>query len=54
MGVAEAMVIEYNGKKKISPYRLSIHKLYEKDDFDLNHTEEEYTPDDEIIDTPYE
>ena len=54
MGVAEAMVIEYNGKKKISPYRLSIHKLYEKDDFDLNHTKEEYIPDDEIIDTPFE
>lgn len=53
MGVAEAMVIEYNGKKKISQYRLSIQKLYEKDDFELNHTEE-YTPDDEIIDTPYE
>ncbi len=54
MGVAEAMVIEYNGKKKISQYRLSIQKLYEKDDFDLNHTEEEYIPDDEIIDTPFE
>ena len=53
MGVAEAMVIEYNGKKKISQYRLSIQKLYDKDDFELNHTEE-YTPDDEIIDTPYE
>ena len=53
MGMAEAMVIEYNGKKKISQYRLSIQKLYEKDDFELNHTEE-YTPDDEIIDTPYE
>lgn len=54
MGVAEAMVIEYNGKKKISQYRLSIQKLYEKDDFDLNHTEEEYIPDDEIMDTPFE
>ena len=54
MGVAEAMVIEYNGKKKISQYRLSIQKLYEKDDFDLNHTEEEYIPDDEIMNTPFE
>ena len=53
MGVAEAMVIEYNGKKKISQYRLSIQKLYEKDDFDFNNTEE-YTPNDDIIDTPYE
>ena len=51
MGVAEAMVIEYNGKKKISPYRLSIQKLYEKDDFDFIRTEEEYTPNDDIIDT---
>ena len=53
MGMAEAMVIEYNGKKKISQYRLSIQKLYEKDDFDFNNTEE-YTPNDDIIDTPYE
>ena len=53
MGVAEAMVIEYNGKKKISQYRLSIQKLYEKDDFDLAQTED-YTPDDEIIDTQFE
>ena len=53
MGVAEAMVIEYNGKKKISQYRLSIQKLYEKDDFDFNNTEE-YTPNDDIIDMPYE
>ncbi|MBR2429921.1 hypothetical protein IKB17_00460, partial [bacterium] len=50
MGVAEAMVIEYNGKKKISQYRLSIQRLYEKEDFDYNQTEE-YVPDDEIIDT---
>jgi len=49
MGVAEAMVIEYNGKKKISQYRLSIQRLYEKEDFDYNQTEE-YVPDDEIID----
>ncbi len=53
MGVAEAMVIEYNGKKKISQYRLSIQRLYEKEDFDFTQTEE-YTPDDDIIDTPYE
>ena len=50
MGVAEAMVIEYNGKKKISQYRLSIQRLYEKEDFDFTQTEE-YVPDDEIIDT---
>ncbi len=49
MGVAEAMVIEYNGKKKISQYRLSIQRLYEKEDFDYSQTEE-YVPDDEIID----
>ena len=28
--VAEAMVIEYNGKKKKEEYKLNIHKLYEK------------------------
>ena len=33
MGFAEAMVLEYNGKKKFSPYRLSINKLYLKDYF---------------------
>lgn len=31
LGFAEAMVIEYNGKKKQSPYRLQIRKLYEKE-----------------------
>ena len=44
------MVIEYNGKKKISQYRLSIQRLYEKEDFDYNQTEE-HVPNDEIIDT---
>lgn len=31
MGYAEAMVIEYNGKKKNSAYRLNIRKLYDRD-----------------------
>ena len=31
LGYAEALVIEYNGKKKQSPYRLQIRKLYEKE-----------------------
>lgn len=30
LGYAEVMVLEYNGKKKNSPYRLQIKKLYEK------------------------
>ncbi len=50
MGVAEAMIIEYNGKKKISQYRLPIHRLYEKEDFDFDQADE-YVPNDEIIDT---
>ena len=40
MGYAEAMVIEYNGKKKNSPHRLRIGKLYEKEGID----EEDYEP----------
>jgi hypothetical protein len=31
MGFAEAMIIEYNGKKKSSAYRLNIRMLYERD-----------------------
>ena len=31
MGFAEAMIIEYNGKKKNSAYRLNIRKLYDRD-----------------------
>ncbi len=31
MGYAEAMIIEYNGKKKNSAYRLNIRKLYDRD-----------------------
>ena len=31
MGFAEAMVIEYNGKKKNSAHRLNIRMLYERD-----------------------
>ena len=31
MGVAEAMIIEYNGKKKNNAYRLHINKLYAKE-----------------------
>lgn len=30
MGMAEVLVLEYNGKKKNSPFRLSINKLNEK------------------------
>ena len=31
MGFAEAMVLEYNGKKKSNAYRLQINKLYAKE-----------------------
>ena len=31
MGFAEAMIIEYNGKKKSAAYRLNIRMLYERD-----------------------
>ena len=31
MGIAEAMIIEYNGKKKNNAYRLHINKLYAKE-----------------------
>ena len=31
MGVAEAMVLEYNGKKKSNNNRLSINKLYSRE-----------------------
>lgn len=35
MGVAEAMVITYNGKKKIDAYKLPLAKLYAKDEVKL-------------------
>lgn len=31
LGLAEAIVIEYNGKKKNSPFRLQIKKLYDRE-----------------------
>ena len=31
LGMAEVLVIEYNGKKKNSPFRLQINQLYEKE-----------------------
>ena len=31
MGFAEALILEYNGKKKNSAYRLNIRLLYERD-----------------------
>ena len=40
MGYAEAMVIEYNGKKKNNIHRLRIGKLYEKEGTD----DDEYEP----------
>ena len=49
MGMAEAMVIEYNGKKKVSQYKLSIQKLYEKEDFDNEELTEDYIPNDDFI-----
>ena len=52
MGYAEAMVLEYNGKKKFSPYRLSINKLYMRDYFSTDFEDEEeetYVPNDEKI-----
>jgi len=53
MGLAEAMVIEYNGKKKFSPYRLSINKLYAKDYFAIDDEDidedEYYVPNDENV-----
>ncbi len=42
MGVAEAIIIEYNGKKKSPAFRLSINKLYSEDD----ETEDTLTEDD--------
>ena len=52
MGFAEAMVLEYNGKKKFSPHRLSINKLYVRDYFNTefdDEDEETYMPNDEKI-----
>ena len=52
MGYAEAMILEYNGKKKFSPYRLSINKLYMRDYFSTEFEDEEeetYMPNDEKI-----
>lgn len=31
LGYAETMVLEYNGKKKNSPYKLAMNKLYAKE-----------------------
>jgi len=39
MGYAEAMVIEYNGKKKNNVHRLRIGKLYEKEGTDDDYEE---------------
>ena len=39
MGYAEAMVIEYNGKKKNNVHRLRIGKLYEKEGIDDEYEE---------------
>lgn len=50
MGYAEAMVIEYNGKKKSSAYRLNIGMLYKMDVA----TWVESDPDDEEYDEPSE
>ena len=52
MGYAEAMILEYNGKKKFSPYRLSINKLYMRDYFSTEFEDEEeetYMPNDEKL-----
>ena len=49
MGYAEVMVIEYNGKKKVSQYKLSIQKLYEKEDFYSEELAENYIPNDDFI-----
>ena len=52
MGFAEAMILEYNGKKKFSPHRLSINKLYVRDYFSTEFGDEEeetYIPNDEKI-----
>ena len=52
MGFAEAMVLEYNGKKKFSPHRLSINKLYVRDYFSTEFGDEEeetYMPNDEKL-----
>ena len=53
MGVAETMVIEYNGKKKVSQYRLSIQKLYAKTYDDNEEQSEDYIPNDDIVENPY-
>lgn len=57
MGFAEAMILEYNGKKKSPGARLAMNRLYAKDvslwvepDEDEEFTEEEYAVDDIIED----
>ena len=52
VGYIIAMIIEYNGKKKFSPHRLSINKLYVRDYFSTEFGDEEeetYIPNDERI-----
>lgn len=41
MGVAEAIILEYNGKKKTSAGRLNMSKLYAKDFSELMDEEDE-------------
>ena len=57
MGFAEAMILEYNGKKKSPGARLAMNRLYAKDvslwvepDEDDEYTDEEYTVDDILED----
>lgn len=54
MGFAEAMVLEYNGKKKFSAFKLPINKLYEKNTLPYSESEatgplEDSTP--EVVQT---
>ena len=52
LGYAEAMVLEYNGKKKNSIQKLNLNKLHGNDTFisDFNiDMDETYTPNDELI-----
>ena len=50
MGVAEAIILEYNGKKKTSARRLNMSKLYAKDFSELMDEEEDSQEEMEVRD----
>ena len=48
MGVAEAIILEYNGKKKTSAGRLNMSKLYAKDFSELMDEEDDFKEEMEV------